>query len=133
MSVLITLKSTSGKREGHNSENNQMELVNSKQNIPAPEPDSIPDSSSPDSSSPEADSIPDKSGKIKLRIVINGYGAYLFLEIWFFEGFLRVPITTKSSSGKQQHHKIRKEHPGVSKVLSWRLLLPLSEVNFTRF
>ena len=66
-----------------------MELVNNKQNIPAPEPDSIPDSSSPDSSSPEAgsipdesspeaDSIPDKSGKIKLRIVVNGYGAYLF-------------------------------------------------------
>ena len=61
LSVLITLKYTSGKREGHNSENNQMELVNSKQNIPAPEPDSIPDSSSPDSSSTEAGSIPDES------------------------------------------------------------------------
>ena len=32
-----------------------------KQNIPPPEPDSIPDSSSPDSSSPEAGSIPDES------------------------------------------------------------------------
>ena len=65
-----------------------MELVNSKQNIPAPEPDSIPDSSSPeagsipdesspeagsipDKSSPEADSIPDKLGKIKLGIIAN--------------------------------------------------------------
>ena len=95
-----------------------MKLVNNKQNIPAPEPDSIPDSSSPDSSSPEvgsipdesspeADSIPDKSGKIKLRIVVNGYGAYLLLEIWFFEGFLRVLITAKSTSGKRKHHKIR--------------------------
>ena len=70
---------------------------------------------------------------IKLRIVINGYGAYLCLEIWLFEGFLRVLSTAKSTSGKQQHHKIRKEQSGVSKVLSWRLLLPLSEVNFTRF
>ena len=59
-----------------------MELVNNKQNIPAPEPDSIPDSSSPDSSSPEAgcfpeksspeaDSIPDKLGKMKLGIIAN--------------------------------------------------------------
>ena len=59
-----------------------MRLVKNKQNIPAPNPDSIPDSSSPDSSSPEADSIPDealpeadsisdKLGKIKLRIIVN--------------------------------------------------------------
>ena len=59
-----------------NSEINQMRLVKNKQIIPAPEPDSNPDSSSPDSSSPEAgsfpdesspeaDSIPDKVGKIK--------------------------------------------------------------------
>ena len=34
-----------------------MRLVKNKQNIPAPEPDSIPDSSSP-----EADHIPDKLG-----------------------------------------------------------------------
>ena len=63
-----------------NSENNQIRLVKNKQNIPAPEPDSIPDSSSPDSSSPEegsipdssspeADSIPDKLSKIVLRII----------------------------------------------------------------
>ena len=67
--------------------------VKTKQNIPAPEPDPIPDSSSPDSSSPEAgsipdssspeagsvsdesspeaDSIPDNLGKIKLRIIVN--------------------------------------------------------------
>ena len=94
-----------------------MVLINNKQNIPAPEPDSIPDSSSPDSSSPEAgsipdesspeaDSIPDKSGKIKLRIVVNGYGAYLFWEIWFFDGFLCVLITSKSTSGKWHRHKI---------------------------
>ena len=48
-----------------------MRLVKNKHKIPAPEPDSIPDSSSPDSSSPEADSIPDKLGKIKLRIIVN--------------------------------------------------------------
>ena len=64
-----------------------------KQNIPPPEPDSIPDSSSPDSSSSEAGSIPDKSSpeagsildkfspeadsiqykldKIKLRIIVT--------------------------------------------------------------
>ena len=59
-----------------------MKLVNNKQNIPAPEPDSIPDSSSPDSSfpdadsipeesSPEADSIADKLGKIRLRVIVN--------------------------------------------------------------
>ena len=53
--------------------------VKNKQNIPAPEPDPIPDSSSPDSSSPEAgfipdesspeaDSIPEKLGEIKLKI-----------------------------------------------------------------
>ena len=54
-----------------------MRLVKNKQNIPAPEPDSIPDSSSPeagsipDKSSPEADSIPDKLGKIKLGIIAN--------------------------------------------------------------
>ena len=52
------------------------------QNIPALEPDSIPDSSSPDSSfpeadsipeesSPEADSVPDKLGKIRLRVIVN--------------------------------------------------------------
>ena len=56
--------------------------VKNKQNIPAPEPDAIPDSSSPDStspeagstpdeSSPEADSNPDNLGKIKLRIIVN--------------------------------------------------------------
>ena len=55
--------------------------VKYKQNIPAPEPDPIPDSSSPESSSPEtgsvpdestpeADSIPDNSGEIKLIMVI---------------------------------------------------------------
>ena len=55
--------------------------MKNKQNIPAPNPDSIPDSSSPDSSSPEADSIPDeaspeadsisdKLGEIKLRIMV---------------------------------------------------------------
>ena len=38
-----------------------MRLVKNKQNIPAPELDSFPDSSSPDSPSPEADPIPDKS------------------------------------------------------------------------
>ena len=59
-----------------------MRLVKNNQNIPAPEPDSIPDSSSPDSSfpkagsipeesSPEADSIPDKLGKIRLRVIVN--------------------------------------------------------------
>ena len=64
------------------SENNQMTLVKNKQNIPAPEPDSIPDSSSPDSSSPEAgsipdesspetDSIPDKLGKLKVKVIVN--------------------------------------------------------------
>ena len=53
-----------------------MRLVKHKQIIPAPEPYSNPDSSSPDSSSdeagsipdessPEADSIADKVGKIK--------------------------------------------------------------------
>ena len=47
-----------------NSENNQIRLVKNKQNIPAPEPDSIPDSSSPDESSPEANSIPENLGKI---------------------------------------------------------------------
>ena len=56
--------------------------VKNKQNIPPPEPDPIPDSSSPDSSSPEARSVPDESspeagsiqdnlGKIKLRIIVN--------------------------------------------------------------
>ena len=56
--------------------------VKNKQNIPAPEPDAIPDSSSPDSTSPEAGSTPDESspeadsnagnlGKIKLRIIVN--------------------------------------------------------------
>ena len=59
-----------------------MRLVKNNQNIPAPEPDSIPDSSSPDSSSleagsipeespPEADSISDKLGKIRLRVIVN--------------------------------------------------------------
>ena len=59
-----------------NPEINQLRLVKNKQIIPAPEPDSNPDSSSSDSSSPEAssildesspeaDSIPDKLGKIK--------------------------------------------------------------------
>ena len=54
-----------------NSENNQIRLVKNKQNIPAPEPDSIPDASSPDESSPEADSIADKLGKIRLRVIVN--------------------------------------------------------------
>ena len=59
-----------------------MRLVKNNQNIPAPEPDSIPDSSSPDScspeagstpeeSSPEADSIPDKVSKMKLGVIVN--------------------------------------------------------------
>ena len=65
-----------------NSENNQMRLVKNRQTIPDPNPDSIPDSPSPDSSSPEADFIPDeaspeadsisdKLGEIKLRIIVN--------------------------------------------------------------
>ena len=54
-----------------NSDNNQIRLVKNKENIPAPEPDSIPDASSPDESSPEADSIPENLGKIELRIIIN--------------------------------------------------------------
>ena len=37
-----------------------MRLVKNKQDIPAPETDSIPDSSSLDSFSPEAGSIPDE-------------------------------------------------------------------------
>ena len=59
-----------------------MRLVKNKQIIPAPEPDSNPDSSSPDSSSPEAssipeesspeaDSIPDKLAKIRSRVIVN--------------------------------------------------------------
>ena len=72
-----------------------MRLVKNDQNIPVPEPkwDSIPDSSSPDSSFPEAGSIPNESspearsipdesfpeadsiqhklGKFKLRIIVN--------------------------------------------------------------
>ena len=59
-----------------------MREVKDNQNIPALEPDSNPDSSSPDSfspvagtipeeSSPEADSIPDKLGKIRLRVIVN--------------------------------------------------------------
>ena len=76
MCVLITAISRSEKRHAINSENNQLRLVKNKQKIPAPEPDSIPDPSSsdssspeaestPDESSPEAGSIPDKLGKIK--------------------------------------------------------------------
>ena len=42
-----------------------MILVKNKHKIPAPEPESIPDSSSPAASSPEADSFSDKLGKIK--------------------------------------------------------------------
>ena len=38
-----------------------MRLVKNKQNISTPKPDSIPDSSSPDSPSPEAGFIPDES------------------------------------------------------------------------
>ena len=38
-----------------------MSLIKNKQNIPTPEPDSIPDPSSPDSPSPEAGFIPDES------------------------------------------------------------------------
>ena len=38
-----------------------MRLVKNKQLIPAPEPDVISDSSSPNSSSPEAGSTPDES------------------------------------------------------------------------
>ena len=54
-----------------------MRLVKNKQNTPALEPDSIPDSSSPEAgsipeeSSPEARSIPDKLDKIKLGIIAN--------------------------------------------------------------
>ena len=59
-----------------------MRLFKNEHIIPAPEPDSIPDSSCPDSSSPEtgsipdesspeADSISDKLGKIKLNIIGN--------------------------------------------------------------
>ena len=59
-----------------------MRLVKNNQNTPAPEPDSIPDSYSPDSCSPEADtipeessleadSVPDKLGKIRLRVIAN--------------------------------------------------------------
>ena len=59
-----------------------MRLFKNEHIIPAPEPDSIPDSSCPDSSSPEtgsipdesspeADSISDKLGKIKLNIIVN--------------------------------------------------------------
>ena len=79
---MITATSNLGKRQRHEPDNNQIRLVKNKQNIPAPEPDCIPDSSSPDSSSPEAGFIPDKSspeadsipenlGKIKLRIIVN--------------------------------------------------------------
>ena len=91
--------------------------------MPVPESDSIPDSSSPDSSfpeagsipeesSPEADSIPDKLGKVRLRVIVNHqYSkamikkklfklcAYLFLQTSFFGGFLRVIITAKSKLG----------------------------------
>ena len=59
-----------------------MRLEKNIQNIPAPEPDSTPDSSSPDSSSPgagctpdesspEAGSFLDKLGKIKLKSTVN--------------------------------------------------------------
>ena len=59
-----------------------MRLDKNNQDIPAPEPDSISDSSSPDSSSPgagcttdesspEAGSIPSKLGKIKLKSIVN--------------------------------------------------------------
>ena len=70
-----------------------MILDKNKQKIPAPEPDSISDPSSPDSSSPEegstpdesspeagsipdesspeAGSIPDKLGKIRLKSIVN--------------------------------------------------------------
>ena len=59
-----------------------MRLDKNNQNIPAPEPDSISDSSSPDSSSPgagctpdesspEAGSIPYKLGKIKLKSIVD--------------------------------------------------------------
>ena len=53
MPALITTKTAI------NLENNQMILVKNNQNIPAPEPDSIPDSCSPDSSSPDVRSLPD--------------------------------------------------------------------------
>ena len=100
-----------------------MRLVKNNQNIPAPDPDSIPDSSSPDSSSPkagsipeesspEADSIPDKLGKIRLRVIVNHQYSkatikkklpklcvYLFFKTPFFGGFLRVLITAKSKLG----------------------------------
>ena len=100
-----------------------MRLVKNNHNIPAPEPDSIPDSSSPDSSSPEAGSIPeesspeadsisDKLGKIRLRVIVNHQYSkamikkkllklctYLFLQTSFFESFLRVLITAKSKLG----------------------------------
>ena len=43
-----------------------MRLDKNNQNIPAPEPDSISDSSSP-----EVGSIPSKLGKIKLKSIVN--------------------------------------------------------------
>ena len=75
--LLQTAKSCSENDMANKSEISQMRLVKNKQIIPAPEPDSKPDSSSPDSSSPEAgsipeesspeaDAIPDKVGKIKI-------------------------------------------------------------------
>ena len=82
MGALITAKSTSRKRHRHKLKKYSDEISKNIQNIPAPELDSIPNSSSPNSSfpeagsipeesSPEADSIPDKLGKMRLRVTIN--------------------------------------------------------------
>ena len=75
-----------------------MRLVKSNHNIPAPELDSFPDSSSPDSSSPGTIPIPDGSsaeaGFIPVKFSPEAdsknrlsHGANLYLEIWFFEAF----------------------------------------------
>ena len=56
-----------------------MRLVKNKQNTPALEPDSIPDSSSPEAgfipekSWPEADSIPDKLGNYSLSPIYKNH------------------------------------------------------------
>ena len=94
-----------------------MRLVKNKKKIPAPEPDSAPDSSSPDSPSPgasfipdepspEADSVPEKLGNYSssprtlesLKNCLN-LGADLFLEIWFLKSlFACLDYTAKSTS-----------------------------------
>ena len=59
---------------------NQMRVKN-KQNIPAPEPDPIPDLSSPDSSSREAGSVPDESSPEADSISDNSYEIKLVMVI----------------------------------------------------